>query len=367
MTRSITRIFQFAPLALLAPLAAISTGCLEPGTGGFNPSKLSTTSTSTIPSGVMAVQVIFNTSTGSFAPAPSGGTAAGDGSGLAAVKLFKTDGTTVLANGTTDANWPAWLSSVELGVTGSNSKYTVAFGGGGTFSSNTNCARFTTTAEASATNCNFGSGAAGCDAPAGGFRVSEVDCDYGFDPAGQGSESGNGSAGDNVYVRAKFNRSSLGSQENVLVVVNYAASSFHAPSANPSTCFTNGNFAPENCSDFTWKVFLRSSPTEVPTNPFMIFLPPTTSYVANNSKASGATMATKQFIIPLASNPTVNTLQLSRVTKVPVDPAPYNLPLQDSDATFTSACDVGGTHTSTGGNSPLCAGVVFYSMTFYRI
>lgn len=356
--------------ALVILAAAVSlTGCWKPDTGtNFSTSKLATTGLmSTTVTGTMAAQVIFNNLTGSFGTVPVGGTAAADGSGLAATKLFKTDGTTVLANGTTDTNWPSWLTSVEVGVTGATSSYTVGFGGGGTFSSSANCARFTTTPESSVTNCNFGSGNVVCDAPAGNFRVSEVDCDYGFDPAGQGAETGNGSQADNVYIRAKFNRSVLAPQENILVVVNYAASNYHAPTANPSACFSSGAFSPENCSDSTWKVFMRSTSAEVPSNPFLIFLPPTTSYVANNSRASGATLGTKQFILPLAANPTVTTMQLSRVTMKPVGAGPYTLPLADSDATFTAACDVAGLHTSTGGNSPLCAGVVFYSITFYRI
>lgn len=368
------RIRASVPRAISVSLLLGLAACPAPGTGTFSSSKASTsttssTSTSTALSGVKSAQFIFKntagscnpssptTCLGSFGTAPSGGTTPGKGNGLAATVVFNPDGS-FLAKNTTDTNWPSWISSVEIGITGSSNTYSVS---STTYSSNSNCARFTTATEALATNCNFGTANSSCDGPANGFRVSEVDCVYGTDPNSQGVGSGSGSLTDNVYIRATFNRAALGPNENVMVVVNYAASSYHAPDKNPQDCFHNGAFAPEYCSDFTWKLFLRHTDTET-VQPFMVFLPPTYSYVVNNSNASGAVSATRQFILPFAADQNIQTVQLSRMTQ----PSGTIL-LQHSDTSFTSACDAGGLSSSGGGNSPLCAGIVFNSITFYRI
>ena len=82
------------------------------------------------PTGPDAVQVVFSdnsanalsaTNTGgvpaSFNAPTSAGTPAS--AGQHAQILYNADGS-FLANGTTDVNWPGWITSVEVGVTGTN-------------------------------------------------------------------------------------------------------------------------------------------------------------------------------------------------------------------------------------------------------
>lgn len=293
-----------------------------------------------VPSGARAAKIILKQAspTGSFDAPPAGGTVNAAGSGHLATRVFNADGS-LLSTSSTSSTWPKWLESFELGLSGVNN----------TAAPNDACAAFATATEASASNCNFGAGAgtASCGAPATVFRVSEVDC-----LSGNGTQDGKGGPADGVYLRAKFSRDPavLAPFENLLVVVEYAPSSLNPAPANPSTCFSGGLFSPESCSDHTWKVFLKHSLSEI-VQPYLLFVPPTYGSVNTTTRTGGSGITTKQFVIPLAADSRLNTLQISRIKA--------NIP---NRATLSSTCSNGGT-----GNSPLCVGVVIYSITFYRM
>lgn len=354
------------PTALLLPLLILS-GCsgmvIGPPSGTLTASSSSTStsssaSTSTVsstftaaylsylsavqavPSGARAARIILKQAspTGSFDAPTSGGTVNQAGSGHKAARIFNADGS-LLATSPSSSTWPKWLESFEVGISGTNNAA----------APNEGCATFATATEASAANCNFGAGAgtANCGAPATVYRVSEVDC-----LAGNGTTDGKGGPADGVYLRAKFSRDSayLAPFENLLVVVEYAASSLNPAPSNPTSCFSGGLFSPESCADHTWKAYLKHSLTEV-VQPYLLLVPPTFAYVNTTTRTGGAGITTKQFVIPLAADSKLNTLQISRVRA--------NL---SNRALLSSTCSNGGT-----GNSPLCVGIVIYSVTFYRM
>jgi hypothetical protein len=308
-----------------------------------------------VASGAMAAQVIFSTNPlgatspppGSFSAAsvPASGTV--PGTGLAAVNLFNADGS-ILAAGKTSANWPQWLTSVVIGVSGASN----------TSATNSHCANFATSAEASTTtNCNLGNGAVGCGAPVNQFRVSEVDCGYGTVPA-----TGTGGGTDGVYIQANLNRTYLGTTENLMVVMNYMASTYNSAPANPQNCFSASGFYAGLCTDFLWQMYLKHSATEV-VQPFMMLVPPIYNYYSNNpSNTNGNTPTSKQYILPIAADSGLSTIQFSRVGSTLNSSAAVN-----GTSAYLEACDVNATRTGAGANSPLCAGIIFYSMTLFRI
>lgn len=299
----------------------------------------STTSTSTstsLPSGAKAVKIIFksDSTTGSFdAPAnATAGTAPTAGSGHQVVRLFDTDGTTLLASGGPGSTgWPAWISSAEIGLSGTDN----------TKATNPNCARFVNPATETNLSCSFASGAQNCAGPGNYYRVSEYDCKTtGTITPGDGSEDG-------VYIRINFDRSStsLGATENIMAVLEYAASGLRKQ-ANPANCFTAGKPTPENCADHTWKIFLKTSASAA-AQPYLLLTPPVDYF-----ETKGNAFSTKQFYLPLAGDSTLNTLQISRIDANP-------------DASYSTACVTdGGAGT---GNSPYCVGMVLISLTLYRI
>ena len=246
--------------------------------------------------------------------------------------------------------WPPWLTSFEIGISGSVN----------TSAPNPNCATFAGSAESSAINCNLGPTASPtpsqCGAPVSQFRVSEVDCAI---PTGglPATSTGTGGPADGVYLRAVFNRANLGPAENMLVVMQYAASAVDAAPSNPTQCFVGGQFLPENCSDFVWRAYLKHYTTEF-VMPFLLLIPPTFSSVLNSGQPSGTGIVAKQFILPLASDPNLTVLQISRTQSA----------FPNNGATLISACTAANALSLTSpGDSPLCAGVVFYSLTFYRM
>jgi hypothetical protein len=83
--------------------------------------------------------------------------------------------------------------------------------------------------------------------------------------------------------------------------------------------------------------------------PYLLLVPPTTQR-ATSVIPPEAGLSTKQFYLPFASDPHLSVLQLSRNSR-PLGLAP--------DATVL------GNYCSS--NSPLCLGMVFYSITFFRI
>ena len=316
----------------------------------------SSTSTPVLPSNIKSLKVIFKAGTGaggSFDAPPAAGTLNASGSGHVPKRIYYPDNTLLASQGPGSTGWPSWLKNFEIGVSGSNNVASpYAF-----------CARFAEQSENSGKNCRIGRTTpyidANCGVPSGQFRVSEADCTLGSPGIGGGAaSSGNGGGSDGVYVRAIFDRTMLGANENILINLEYAVGSLNPPSSNPRDCFNtqNGVLTPESCTDFVWKIYLKNSPTDT-AQPFLLLIPPTFYSILGNADslinpASGVGITTKQFILPLAAHPNVTTMQLSRVS-----------------SHFPSLPDLL-THCTSGsppGNSPLCSGLVIYSMTFFRI
>jgi hypothetical protein len=320
-----------------------------------NSALLSSTTASPSPTyssvgGAKAAKIIFSdTGGGSFDVPATGGTLASPGSGLQAVRIFNPDGTLLASAGASGANWPTWLSGFELGISGSSN----------TSARNPACATFASNTENTDLNCNFGAGpgTSPCGAPPGQFRVSEVDCSAGAPAASNGS----GGPADGVYLRATFSRdpAKLALNENILVVLEYSASALNPAPSNPVACFTGGVFNPEACTDFVWRTYIKHSASEI-VQPFLLLIPPTFSSVLVTNiptplvgpQSSGTGVAAKQFFVPLAADSGITVLQISRKQSG----------FSDINALKTY-CSPG----SLPGNSPLCAGVVLYSITFYRI
>lgn len=342
-------------LALIAALAA--SGCFSgTKTSTKSSSSKSTTSTATVssatPGGAKAARIIFlqSSTNGSF-DAPSAGTAPGLGSGHQAVRVFNADGTLLANGGPTASAWPKWLSRVEIGVSGAAN----------TAATNSTCARFADVSE-SAAECSFsnqtlvsggGSGqATPCGAPAGYFRVSEYDCSQAAPTDGKGNHE------DGVYIRAVFDRSTsvLGANENILAVLEYAASGLEGGPTSPSSCFSGSTLAPEQCSDMTWKTFLNKTGTETAPQPFMLLVPPVFGYVNTASPANvgtgGGGVSTRQIFLPLAGDSDLKVFQLSRI-KTNITNA----------GKFQTVCAPNGAPA----NSAYCVGMVFVSLTFYRL
>jgi hypothetical protein len=299
--------------------------------------------------GKRAVRIIFSQSSkGSFEAPSAGGTPPGAGSGLQAQRIFETwnDGSgnpvPIASAGPSGADWPAWVKNVEIGISGAaNSAQT-----------NADCARFAAVGESTAAQCDFnndGLADTDCGAPDGLYRVSEYDCGR-MSP----EPTGDGSSGDGVYIRVDFDRTttSLGSSENVLAVLRYSAATVNSGATDPTKCFTSGTFTPTatGCADFVWQSFIKTTSTDTYT-PFLMLVPPAPSHVDTTGGTSGATISTKQFLIPLASWSALTEFQISRVKGMV------------HGGTFDSICN----GAAASSNSPLCAGMVFYSLNLYRI
>ncbi|MFZ9595604.1 MAG: hypothetical protein ACO3A2_05945 [Bdellovibrionia bacterium] len=281
-----------------------------------------------------------STGAASFDPPQASGTLNAVGSGLQAVRVYSADGAALELNGPTGTNWPKWISSLEVGVSGSANLA----------APNPHCANFVTAAESNSnpTCCTnpaaCGASSFNCGAPLNQFRVSEWDC--------LGSSLGVGGASDGIYIRAIFNRSPsvLATSENILVTVEYTASSLSSSPTNPVSCLTGGVFSPEFCSDFTWRAYLKRTPTEV-LQPFLLLVPP----IYSSAQTMGTGVMTKQFFLPLASDSALSVFQLSRTGST----------LTGATPNFSTQCF--NAHASGYGDSPLCSGMVFYSITFLRI
>ncbi|MEO7161307.1 MAG: hypothetical protein ABI041_00160 [Bdellovibrionia bacterium] len=291
----------------------------------------------TVAGGVKAVKIYFQASTNSSFDAPSSnllGTVAAVGSGLQAKRIYNGDGSALALRGTTDPSWPAWLTSFEIGVSGSSNAS----------ATNAHCANFVYSTEAISTrDCKTPLGVTyNCGAPLNQFRVSEWDC--------TGASVGNGGPSDGIYFRAVFNRATtaLGTNENILAVIEYSASALNAAPTNPLNCFSGGIFTPESCSDFTWRAYLKRSALDT-VQPFLVMVPP----ISSSSLQAGTGLVAKQIFLPIAADPTFTTFQLSRTGSI-LTPATTNFSTQCLNARST-------------GDSPLCAGMIFYSITFFRI
>lgn len=292
-----------------------------------------------------AARIIFRNTYpfGSFDAAAAAGTAAVPGSGLPATRLFNPDGSPLATNGPTGANWPAWVSSIEIGVSGS------ANGS----AQNADCARFAKSREDTDTLCDFnldGTAETACGAAAGIFRVSEYDCAKGA------AANGIGGPNDGVYVRVVLDRSTdkLAANENLLAVLEYAASGLNAAPAAPTACFTGGTFNAANpgCGDMNWQIYLKHNAYEV-VQPFLMLVPPTLASVNTTLGTGGSGVSTRQFILPLAGDADLRVLQLSRIRGLPI-----------SSPHFGDVCNTNG---PTSANSALCVGMILYSLTLYRM
>ncbi len=309
-----------------------------------------TSTSSTLPSGARAAQIIFAAKypTGSFDTPPASGTRPVPGQGLQAARVFNPDGTLLAAGGPTSTSWPKWLSSFEVTVSGATN----------TSAPNAQCAKFTSAAESTA-NCRpgfrkNGAGATNqnCGGPTDYYRTSEIDCAY-DSSATSNTQDGTGGPSDGVTIRATFSRNSanLGLGENIMAVLEYAASGLNAAAYDPSTCFSAGSVDPGRCSDMHWSVFLKHNVYEI-VQPFMMLVPPVTGFIDPNTGAApgagSATFLSRQFILPLASDSQLSVFQISRIK---------SLPKNATD--FTSTC--------SSSNTPRCVGMIFRKLTFYRM
>jgi hypothetical protein len=303
-----------------------------------------TATTSTLTTSARAVRIIFkNSSDGSFnSYTGTTGTEPKPGSGHPAVRLFNPDNS-LLANGSTSTSWPGWLTGVEIGISGAN----LGDGTGNLSAANADCARFASSDNAF---CNFdndaGTADIKCSAPDGLYRISEFDCTN-----STSTITGNGGPNDGVYIRATINRDTtkMAATENIMAVLEYASSDFNRASQNPSACFTDGLFTPTaaNCSDMVWQLFVKHNAYEI-VQPFLLLVPPSVGSVdATNNKAAGG-VATKQFIIPLAGDSGLKVFQFSRIKALDHTKSPFS----------DSRC---------GSKSAHCVGMVFYSLTLYRM
>lgn len=354
----LTRVARLRAGSLALGLTAFLSGCLVNGNSRTNGALTTTTSASPTPTptyspagGAKAVRIVFRQAypAGSFDAPPPTGTAPAVGSGHKATRLFNADGS-LLANGTSDPKWPSWFTSFEIGVSGTTN----------TAAPNANCARFAAAGEDTANTCKYAFPAVGaasastaCGAQGTYFRVSEYDCAIGATSPGVGGPN------DGVYFRAAFNRSTdvFASGENLLVTVEYIASGLNKSPAVPTQCFSGGVLMPENCSDMTWKAFIKHSASEI-VQPFLLLVPPVSGavdpFLPSGTGSSGSGISTRQFVIPMAGDSTLSVLQLSRIKGLP-----------SSATNFSGTCSP--TSASGPGNSPLCVGVVFHAITFFRI
>ncbi len=344
-----------------SPEGSAQTGQAQSATGDSTSSSSNSTS---IPGGARAAKIIFrqSSSSGSFDSAPSTGTRNNPGNGHQAKRVFNADGSLLSSGGPTASSWPKWLSGFEIGISGASN----------TAAPNSDCARFAATSESvNDSSCQFDTDRDGafdagdvtqCGAPDGYFRVSEYDCTK----SGSSTNAGNGGPTDGVYLRATFNRDSsiLGTNENILVILEYAASVLNSAASEPSTCFSSGVFSPtrEGCTDQLWQAFMKHTPFEV-VQPYMMIAPPATHVVNRTQGHFGGLAQSKQFILPLSGDTDITVLQLSRIK------GPKNLQTAfatESTDAFTMFCSNEGDPNATA-NSAGCVGMVFYSMTFIRM
>ena len=323
-------ICQLFILTRCTPISSLNNSINSTGTS-VTVTATASPSASATAGGAMSARIIFTQSSGgSFTVSPAvGGTLAAVGGGLLANQVFNPDGTLLATGGNTATNWPSWLTSFEVGISGPLNSAATA----------TNCANFASSTESSQTNCVIAGVSTTCGATAGDFRVSEADC------TAATTTTGTGGPNDGIYMRAIFNRTALGSSENMLAVLQYSASAINPGPVLPTTCFSSGSFAPEGCSDFAWQAYIKHSAYDINPLPFMLIVPPMVSTILPGNTTPSSNPSTKQIIIPLAGDPALTVLQISR----------------------KSVGNINGITTYCQTNSPFCAGMVFYTLTFYRI
>jgi len=274
---------------------------------GTTPS-LSPTASFLIPSAVPTPTVIppnFPGYTGSAIYTP----------GVSASQYFAPDGTTQISQ-------PSWLTDFQVGIT-----------------------------NVAATNACATFGGSGAMDSLGFYRVSEANCGT--------VGTGQGGTGDPAFVRIVLNRdpSQIGTAENLIMQVEYQASALHL---NSDGILPNA----ENNLDQLWKVFWNTSVGNATGTPFAIFVPPNygacipsgTGAVGAPGSCTGtytgASITTRQFIIPLSAYQTLQTIQLSRVSGR-INQAGNYVPLA--------------TPGFCASDTPQCLGVVIRSITLMRM
>lgn len=321
--------------------------------------------TLSVASGGKIAKIIFTEgTTGSFDPYSGNGTQNTASGGYAAVRFF--DGANHVITR------PSWLTSFRIGITGN------------TTSTSTNCARFHKLADANRPKCQYWLNTAdildptktwdhefSCQPQADYFQVSEWDCVNSVSVP-----NGAGRPDDKVYLRATFSENTdyMTDSENILVTVEYEAAGLRtAESALDGSCDTGTIFDPSKCSGPSWQAFvsttakLNTLPVGVASagTPLGILTPPAFNYGLAKSRLDSYGLVKKQFIIPIAAmrntSQSISVFQLSRMA------SQYKAVGAGSDL-FDAICgnvkDVG---TTPYGNSPLCVGVVFRSITFMRM
>jgi hypothetical protein len=327
------KLFSVSNSVALLALAVLSFACdgTVQSTTSVNPTAASTQLFAT--TGARGVKIITSdaVNTGSFVlpallPTPAlipSGYPGYDGvtsynAGVSATTYFDFDGTTVVSQ-------PAWLTDFQLGIT--------------SLAAGSACATFGGNSAPDAVNF---------------YRVSETDC--------KNTAGGSGVGLDPIFFRAVLNRNTavLGAAENLLVQVEYQASALHLNS--DGTDATNV----ENNLDQLWKIFWNSSlGSGTAPNVFSLFVPPNYAACIDhgtgfsdgkgncdlgvNPSYKGASVKTKQFIIPLASLPNLTVLQFSRMQG------------RINRADFVTVGDF------CASDSPLCLGVVIRSVTLTRM
>lgn len=294
--------------------------------------------------GPVSAKVVFRTVSG--ASGEQGGSfsvPSGSGGVASATRLLRPDNTVLVTGGPSAEGWPKWIKNIQLGTTGPST------------SGLPECARFGAASE-STTQCTVNGTPVNCGI-ADHYRVSEHNCMQN----GSVVAAGNGSPTDRVFIRVEFDRDPtfLAVHENVLLTLQYAASVAHREPKDPSQCFTGGVFTPsnDNCSDMSWAFYLRTTTATSPA-PFLFLVPTASNQVSLADSSLGTAISTKQFILPLASDTTLTTLQLSRQRAVARGGGAIVGTTATSSQILEHVCE---------SNSPFCMGMVFYSMTLTRM
>ena len=145
-----------------------------------------------------------------------------------------------------------------------------------------------------------------------------------------------------------------------MATLTYVATTMTAGPTTPTSCFPGNVFSPDTpgCSDMSWKSYLKNSGTTMPL-PFMLIVPPSYSYYSASTQSivNGGTLATKQFYLPLGADSTLDTFQLSRVQA-----RATTLNTLNSNLSICAPIPHGAPW-----DSAMCLGMVFYSITFYRM
>ena len=324
----------FTSVCAVLYLALLLPGCDPFSIGGASSQSSSGNFTSGEGQGEAWVEfkMQFDTSNGSFDdPSALAVTGTTPGTLFAATRAFLADGSSVTGN-----DWPSWILSFGVSLTGSAS------------SSAPVCAKFGSTPAA---NCNLSSSTLFCNGPDTFYQVSEAACS-----AAPIATNGDGSLTDSVQVAFTVDRESgaLGTSENLLLDLEYIASTPARGPTDAADCFQesgakNFGLSVGGCISEQWKLFLIDSDANT-IIPFLQIIPPFTgqhlqaaTQDSGDLFVAGVQLQHRQIIIPLASYPSVDRIQISRTY-----------------GESSSVC-------VSGSDSALCSGVVFKTIRVTRI